>query len=113
MFALWERVKDVSESWIKTGHVDGSNTHNVSASLSVKDDEWDAVGDWMWKNRDYYNGLAVFPFDGGNYKQPVFEDISESTFYRLRKTLTEIDLTQVHENGDDTDLSGELACAGN
>jgi ribonucleoside-diphosphate reductase alpha chain len=112
VFDLLERVKHVSETWVKPGHFNGSNSHNVSATISVKDDEWGEVGEWMWKNRDYYNGLAVLPFDGGTYKQAPFEDISESSFYRLRKPLTEIDLTQVFENGDDTDLSGELACAG-
>jgi ribonucleoside-triphosphate reductase len=112
VFDLLERVKHVSEKWVRTGHKDGNNTHNVSATISVKDNEWDEVGEWMWKNRDYYNGLAVLPFDGGTYKQAPFEDISESTFYRLRKNLTEIDLTKVMEQNDETDLSGELACAG-
>jgi ribonucleoside-triphosphate reductase len=112
VFDLLERVKKVSESWVRTGHRDGNNTHNVSATISVKDNEWDEVGEWMWKNRDYYNGLAVLPFDGGTYKQAPFEDISESTFYRLRKNLTEIDLTKVMEQNDETDLSGELACQG-
>ena len=112
VYNLLERVKKVSQEWVKTGHVDGNNTHNVSATISVKEDEWDSVGEWMWANREFYNGLSVLPYDGGTYKQAPFETISESTFYRLRKTLHEIDLTNVIETQDETDLSGELACAG-
>jgi len=112
VFDLLERVKYVSEQWVKPGHYDGNNSHNVSATISVKDNEWEDVGEWMWKNRDFYNGLSVLPYDGGTYKQAPFEDISESTFYRMKKSLHEIDLTKVEEVSDETNLSGELACAG-
>ena len=32
----------------------------------LKENDWDEAGEWMWKNKDYYNGLAVLPYDGGN-----------------------------------------------
>jgi ribonucleoside-diphosphate reductase alpha chain len=66
----------------------------------------------MWENREYYNGLSVLPYDGGSYTQAPFEDISKSAYERMMKSLTEIDLTKVVETEDNTDLSGELACAG-
>ena len=66
---LLDRVRRVSESWITSGHIEGMNTHNVSATISIKEDEWDAVAKWMWVNREYYNGLSVLPYDGGSYKQ--------------------------------------------
>lgn len=112
VFDLLERVRHISEKWVKPGHKSGNNTHNVSATISIRSGQWFEVGEWMWKNRDFYNGLSVLPYDGGTYKQAPFEDISESTFYRLRKVLHEIDLTKVVEREDETDLSGELACAG-
>jgi len=65
----------------------------------------------LWKNRDSYTGLSFLPYDNGTYKQAPFEDISESTYYRLRKNLEEIDLTKVKEYEDKTDLKGEAACA--
>ena len=52
-----ERVKHFSTKWIKEGHVNGDNTHNVSATISIQQDEWKIVGEWMWENREYYNGL--------------------------------------------------------
>ena len=107
---LLARVKKVSQSWIKAGHRKGQNTHNVSATVSIKSDEWDVVGEWMWENRAFYNGLSVLPAFEHTYKQAPFEDCDEETYERLMKTLTSIDLNYVHEVDDNTDLSGEVAC---
>ena len=109
---LLERVKWFSENWIQPGHITGNNTHNISATISIRDKEWDEVGEWMWKNREFYNGLSVLPHDGGNYIQPPFEDCDEVTYNRLVKKLKEIDLSQITEFTDNTDLRGEVACAG-
>ena len=111
-FALLERIKKISKEWIAPGHRKGSNTHNVSATISLKDNEWDDAGEWMWENREYYNGLSVLPYDGGSYIQAPFEDISASKYSEMLKSLEEIELTNIVENDDETDLAGELACAG-
>jgi ribonucleoside-triphosphate reductase len=111
-FQLLERVKRVATEWVKTGHRSGSNTHNVSATISLKDEDWELAGDWMWKNRDYYNGLAVLPYDGGTYTQAPFEDISKEKYNEMAKSLMDIDLSQIIEQNDETNLTGELACAG-
>ena len=112
VFQMLERVKKVSQEWIKPGHRNGQNTHNVSATISIKEDEWDLVGDWMWNNRDFYNGLSVLPYNGGTYTQAPFEDCTKEEFERLVKTLSDVDLTKVIELQDNTDLRGEAACAG-
>ncbi|MEC7531054.1 MAG: hypothetical protein VYD10_03075, partial [Actinomycetota bacterium] len=109
---LLKRVAKITGEWVRPGHRNGQNTHNVSATISVKDAEWVDVGEWMWDNRDVYNGLSVLPYDGGTYKQPPFEDCSKETYEAMLNTLSEVDLTQVKENDDNTNLSGELACAG-
>jgi ribonucleoside-triphosphate reductase len=106
------RVKDVSTKWIKPGHISGNNTHNVSATISIKNDEWEIVGEWMWDNKVYYNGLSVLPFDGGTYSQAPFEDITENQYNELVKQLSSIDLTQVVEEDDSTSLMDQAACAG-
>ena len=111
-FELLERIKRVATEWVKPGHRKGSNTHNVSATVSLKAHQWTFAGQWMWENREHYNGLSVLPYDGGTYTQAPFEDISKSTYEYMMKSLTEIDLTNVTETEDNTDLSGELACAG-
>jgi ribonucleoside-diphosphate reductase alpha chain len=112
VFQMLERVKKVSQEWIKPGHRNGQNTHNVSATVSIKEDEWELVGDWMWNNRDFYNGLSVLPYHGGSYTQAPFSDCTKDEYENLVKTLTNIDLTKVIELQDNTDLRGEVACAG-
>ena len=111
-FDLLKRVKLVATDWVKAGHRAGSNTHNVSATISLKSDEWDKAGKWMWENRDCYNGLSVLPYDGGTYTQAPFEDITKKEFDKRVKSLNYINLSNIVETTDETDLSGELACAG-
>jgi hypothetical protein len=74
-------------------------------------DEWEVVGEWMWENKDSYNGLSVLPADNGTYVQAPFEDITEDKYNELAKNLSNIDLTKVVELDDNTDLSGEAACS--
>jgi len=109
---LLERVKKVHMEWIKPGHRTGNNSHNVSATVSIREHEWPAVGEWMWENRDHYNGLSVLPYDGGSYIQAPFEDCTKEKYDELMETLHDVDLSNIVEMDDDTNLSGEIACAG-
>jgi ribonucleoside-diphosphate reductase alpha chain len=109
---LLERIKKVATEWVKPGHKTGSNSHNVSATVSLKENEWEEAGEWMWKNRDHYNGLSVLPYDGGTYVQAPFEDVTKQIYNDMTKTLHNVNLSEVVELEDNTDLSGELACAG-
>ena len=109
---MLERVKLIASEWVKPGHRAGSNSHNVSATVSVKSDEWKQVGEWMWENKSHYNGLSVLPYDGGTYVQAPFEDITKKQFDEMVKTLHNVDLSRVIESDDNTDLSGEIACSG-
>ena len=111
-FDLLERVKQVTKEWIKPGHRKGNNSHNVSATISIKSDEWDYVGEWLWDNRKFYNGLSVLPYDGHTYVQAPFTDCTKEEYEALIETLKEVDLSKVVEMEDMTDLAGEAACAG-
>ena len=131
-----ERVKHFSTNWIKTGHINGDNTHNVSATISIdknrlythgedelilvdaedelvdKIDEWEAVGEWMWDNREFYNGLSVLPYWGGTYQQAPFEDITEEEYNSRIVKLKELDLTKVTEQDDQVNFNESVACGG-
>ena len=147
---LLERVRLFNTKWVRAGHRDGQNTHNVSVTVSIKkeaemvtklDDngiqmldangqpvleprrdadgdvvykvnEWPAVGEWMWANRGTFNGISVLPYDGGTYIQAPFEDCSKEKYEKMMESLSNIDLTKVVEMTDNTNLSGEAACAG-
>lgn len=109
---LLRRVKYYRNNWILPGHKKGNNTHNISATISVRENEWDEVGKWMWDNREFYNGLSVLPYDGGTYVQAPFEDCTKEKYEELMKALTEVDLSKIIEYDDNTDLAGEIACGG-
>ena len=109
---LLERVKWFNKKWIRPGHIKGQNTHNISATVSVREHEWDIVGEWMWENRGHFNGLSILPYDGGTYVQAPFEDCDANTYAAMMETLSAVDLRFVAEDDDNTNLSGELACAG-
>jgi ribonucleoside-diphosphate reductase alpha chain len=140
-----ERVKKFSQEWINEGHLNGANTHNVSATVSIDKNkyylsdfgpnndyqffkegpltvsekidcgekgEWEAVGAWMWNNRNVYNGLSVLNYDGGSYVQAPFEDITEEKYNDLISHLKSVDLTNVIEMDDTVDFGAIQACAG-
>ena len=109
---MLERVKRVSSEWVRTGHRKGQNTHNVSATVTIREEEWGPVGEWMWENRKHYNGLSVLPHSDHSYRQAPFEDCDEQTYNELLESLAGVDLTNIIEMEDETDLSGELACSG-
>ncbi len=109
---MLERVKTFNLKWVLNGYRLGYNANNVSATVSIKDDEWDSVGEWMWQNKASYNGLSVLPYDNGNYKQPPFEDINRERYEELEKSLKNINLSFVFEPDDATELQAEAACAG-
>ena len=109
---LLARVSKFNLEWVRAGHIDGQNANNVSVTVSVKPHQWREVGDWMWEHRDEFNGISVLPYDGGTYVQTPFEDIDEETYLRMLEPLKAVDLTRVIEDEDNTDLAGEVACAG-
>ena len=105
-----ERVKLISKDWVKPGHIKGNNTHNVSCTVSVRDDEWKIVGEWMWANKEYYNGLSVLPYHGGTYKQTPFEDCTKEVYEQMMLALKDVDLSRVIEVQDNTNFSESVAC---
>lgn len=129
---LLERVKKFSKEWIAPGHRDGINTHNVSATISIDKNkkymtdgqedvfyefedsvsEWVAVGNWMWNNKEVYNGLSVLPYDGGTYVQAPFESCTQEEYESRIQSLTDVDLTKVLEIDDNTAFTQDTACAG-
>ena len=109
---LLERVKKFNQEWVFNGYRTGHNHHNVSCTISVRDDEWDKVGAWMWENRDFYTGISVLPYDGGSYVQSPFEDCTKEKYDELMQYMHEINLDEVIEMDDNTSLNDQVACAG-
>ena len=111
--SLLERVKKVTNNWILPGHMSGVNTHNVSTTIYIRDNEWEEVGNWIWDNKGGFNGMAVLPFDGGSYTEAPFEDITKETYESLISNIPDsIDWEKLLEEDDSTKFSQEIACAG-
>ena len=109
---MLERIKTINKNWIKPGHRKGANMHNVSATVTLKQDEWFAVGEWLYENKEYFTALSVLPEDLGTYKQAPFETITEEQFNEAVKSLNQIDLSKVIEMDDNTALQDSVACGG-
>lgn len=113
VISFLNRVKKINTDWVHAGHIDGDNMHNVSCTASVKEKEWDRVGEWMWKNRESYTGVSVLPYDGGTYTQAPFEDCTEETFNEMISDLHAIDLKKIKEEEDTINHAMDsVACAG-
>lgn len=109
---LLERIRLITNRWVRPGYIRGQNTHNVSATISIKEDEWDSVFEWMWQNRGVYNGLSVLPYSDHTYIQAPFEDCDKETYMTMMNSLKDVNLDYVTEYNDNTNLTGEVACAG-
>ena len=111
-FDLLERTKRFNLEWVRAGHRKGENYNNVSCTINVKQGEWKEVGQWVWNNRETYNAMSFLPEDLGSYKQAPFESITKEEYDELSKTLHTIDLRNVVEMSDSTNLVDQAACAG-
>jgi ribonucleoside-diphosphate reductase alpha chain len=109
---LLKRVSKVWKEWVKPGHRKGANKNNVSTTVTIKPGEWEEVGKWMWDNRENFTALSVLPHSDHSYIQAPFEDIDETTYLEAVKVLHSINLDDVVELEDATNLQGEAACAG-
>lgn len=108
---MLERVKRFNQEWVSPGHINGPNKHNVSATVSVRPEEWDDVREWMWTNRLLYTGLSLLPYDGGSYSQTPFEEIGQDEYVR-RLALVPSKFEFPVEYKDETTLQAEIACGG-
>ena len=108
---LLERIKKFNREWIKPGHRKGSNMHNVSATVNIKQGEWEPVGEWLWENKEYFTALSFLPEDLGTYTQAPFETITEDEFNERVTHLHSLDLSKVIEMDDLTALMDQAACA--
>ena len=109
---LFMRALNFNVNWVSEGHRKGANKHNVSVTISVKDDEWTELGELMWSHRESYGGISLLPYDGGTYVQAPFEEIDEAKFKEMSKLVKEVDLRQVIEMDDYTERSELIACSG-
>lgn len=87
--------------------------HKPSVTIFVKENEWMAVGSWVYENIDSISGVSFLPHSDHVYQQAPYQDIDAQTYNEwLAKMPTKIDwekLSQI-EKDDNTTSSQELAC---
>jgi len=87
--------------------------HKPSVTISVKEEEWLAVGAWVYDNFDMMSGVSFLPFSEHTYKQAPYQDIEKEEFDLLLNNMPkEIDWSKLsdYELTDMTIGSQELAC---
>lgn len=111
-----ERVSTVYENWIKPGSAGSDLVNNVSATCTYKEDEREAVLDWMAKNADRVGSLSFLPADTHTYAQPIYEsrdaDATAAADLWLEANLPAITKAIENANLGATDIQAEPACAG-
>ena len=109
---MLRRANMYNQNWIAPGHRSGANTHNCSVTISVRDEEWNDLGEELWNTRNLYTGVSLLPYDGGTYVQAPFEECSKEKFEEMEKLVKHVDLTKVREIEDFTNRGEIVACAG-
>ena len=111
--SMLERTHRSLKEWVHPGHRSGENRNNQSVTLYIKDKEWGEVAHWIWERRRDFTGLSFLPYDGGNYEQTPFEDISSETYELMTRELSSFsyNLDQVIEEEDGTVRQGAAACS--
>lgn len=87
--------------------------HNPSITISIGEDEWIAVANWLYNNWEIIGGLSFLPRDNHIYQLAPYEDSNEKTFKELAERLKHIDFAKImtYEATDEIDSKQELACA--
>lgn len=88
--------------------------HNPSVTISVGEDEWLDVGNWVYKNWEIVGGLSFLPRFDHVYQLAPYEEIDEARYKELNKRFGDMDFSKIvtYERADGTEVKKELACAG-
>jgi ribonucleoside-triphosphate reductase len=88
--------------------------HSVSVTVYVKEDEWMAVGDWVYQNFDYITGVSFLPYSEHTYAQAPYQPCTEVEFLAAVAAMPTVDFTKLvdYEFEDTTEGAQTLACTG-
>jgi len=88
--------------------------HNPSITVYLKEEDWMKVGAWVRENFDKIGGVSFLPYDGGQYRQAPYQEITKEEYEEwLTKMPKNIDWTELKETQDQTSGMQEFACVAN
>lgn len=98
--AHWKKVKE------------NYTAHNPSVTISVGENEWVTVANWLYETWDLVGGLSFLPRDNHVYQLAPYETIDKKRYDNMVKKLGKIDFSKIilHEKVDSTEVKKELAC---
>lgn len=88
--------------------------HNPSVTVSVGENEWLAVANWLYENWDKIGGLSFLPRFEHVYALAPYEEINEKQYRLMAESFPPIDYSQIllYEKEDETQGAKEAACVG-
>jgi ribonucleoside-diphosphate reductase alpha chain len=88
--------------------------HNPSITISVGENEWILVANWVYENWDIVGGLSFLPRSEHVYQLAPYEEIDEKRYNELSEKMRNIDFSKIitYEKHDETEAKKELACSG-
>jgi ribonucleoside-triphosphate reductase len=89
--------------------------HKPSITVSVSDDEWSTVGDWVFDHFGEMSGVSFLPRSNHTYAQAPYQDCTEDEYYDAMLDFPRyIDWDDLagYERGDTTVGSQTFACTG-
>lgn len=116
-----DMVRSTQENWVKPGTARPDSSpgacHNVSNTVVVQPDEWDAVASYIWKNKETFSGISFIPATGDkDYPfaphEAITTEADEDRWNQLLRYYTPVDYLHMTEDEDGTNLTKELACVG-
>ena len=86
--------------------------HNPSITISVGEEEWIDVANWLYRNWDIIGGLSFLPRADHVYQMAPYEEINEKTYLEALNRFVHIDFSKIvtYEKVDETEVKKELAC---
>lgn len=115
-----EYIKSTQTNWVIPGTNDHQKPihHNVSCTVSVKDEEWDFVTKYLYDNRQYFCAVSLLPHFGDKLyaqapNEAVADEKDQQKYDAIIKNMTKVDYTKLQESEDETSVQATVACAGN
>ncbi|MFZ2205780.1 MAG: ATP cone domain-containing protein [Minisyncoccia bacterium] len=88
--------------------------HNPSVTISVGEEEWITVANWVYENWDLVGGLSFLPRSNHVYQLAPYEAITKEKYEEMLTKVSNLDFSKIvtYETVDETELKKELACVG-
>jgi len=88
--------------------------HTVSVTISVSDNEWIGVANWVYDNWENVSGLSFLPRSNHVYQLAPYEEISMEQYAKMVDEAVYVDYSQLSafELKDETEVKMQLACTG-